>query len=92
MCVMLCRESEQLGLTVLRTWAFADGPQWNAIQPSLGQLDERVLSKVGRSRPDAADRAVGIKKAGQGSRAEGIGSAGGMRGHVHRRCRRRVAM
>ncbi|CAK0785738.1 hypothetical protein CVIRNUC_008949 [Coccomyxa viridis] len=38
-------ESEQLGLTVLRTWAFADGPQWNSIQPSLGQLDERVLSE-----------------------------------------------
>ena len=44
---MLRRESEQLGLTVLRTWAFADGPQWNSIQPSLGQLDERVLSEVG---------------------------------------------
>ncbi|CAL5228204.1 g11291 [Coccomyxa viridis] len=38
-------ESEQLGLTVLRTWAFADGPQWNSIQPNLGQLDERVLSQ-----------------------------------------------
>ena len=42
----MCRESEQLGLTVLRTWAFADGPQWNSIQPNLGQLDERVLSQV----------------------------------------------
>ena len=42
----ICRESEQLGLTVLRTWAFADGPQWNSIQPNLGQLDERVLSEV----------------------------------------------
>jgi len=40
------RQSEQLGLTVLRTWAFADGPQWNSIQPHLGQLDERVLSEV----------------------------------------------
>ncbi len=43
------RESEQLGLTVLRTWAFADGPQWNSIQPNLGQLDERVLSQVTHS-------------------------------------------
>lgn len=40
------RDATQLGLTVLRTWAFADGAQWNAIQPSLGVLDERVLSEV----------------------------------------------
>lgn len=40
------RDASELGLTVLRTWAFADGPQWNAIQPSLGVLDERVLSEV----------------------------------------------
>ena len=52
MCVLaesflhMHRQSEQLGLTVLRTWAFADGPQWNSIQPNLGQLDERVLSEV----------------------------------------------
>ncbi|BDA46635.1 Mannan endo-1,4-beta-mannosidase 2 [Coccomyxa sp. Obi] len=39
------RDATELGLTVLRTWAFADGPQWNAIQPSLGVLDERVLSE-----------------------------------------------
>ncbi|EIE19597.1 glycoside hydrolase [Coccomyxa subellipsoidea C-169] len=38
------RDAKKLGLTVLRTWAFADGSQWNAIQPSLGILDERVLS------------------------------------------------
>ena len=44
--VLHLQESEQLGLTVLRTWAFADGPQWNSIQPNLGQLDERVLSEV----------------------------------------------
>jgi hypothetical protein len=31
---------------VLRTWAFADGKQWDSIQPSLGVLDERVLSEV----------------------------------------------
>ncbi len=40
------RDAKKLGLTVLRTWAFADGSQWNAIQPSLGILDERVLSGV----------------------------------------------
>lgn len=34
---------------MLRTWAFADGSQWNAIQPSLGVLDERVLSEVSPS-------------------------------------------
>lgn len=40
------RDAKNLGLTVLRTWAFADGPQWNAIQPALGILDERVLTQV----------------------------------------------
>ena len=76
--IVLCRESEQLGLTVLRTWAFADGPQWNSIQPSLGQLDERVLSEVGHFpalmmlmelwAPAACRRVLG-------SRAEGTGNA-----------------
>ncbi|KAK9918089.1 hypothetical protein WJX75_001118 [Coccomyxa subellipsoidea] len=42
---VIFRDATQLGLTVLRTWAFADGAQWNAIQPSLGVLDERVLSE-----------------------------------------------
>ena len=32
------------GLTVVRCWAFGDGPaQWNALQPRPGELDERVF-------------------------------------------------
>lgn len=31
------------GLSVIRTWAFAAGEQWNALQPQPGQYDERVL-------------------------------------------------
>ncbi|KAL6752458.1 glycoside hydrolase superfamily [Haematococcus lacustris] len=31
------------GFTVLRTWAFADGEQWNAAQPAAGQYNEVVL-------------------------------------------------
>ncbi|CAL8471250.1 g10792 [Coccomyxa elongata] len=42
---LVFRDAKNLGLTVLRTWAFADGPQWNAIQPALGILDERVLTQ-----------------------------------------------
>ena len=42
----LPRDAQSLGLTVLRTWAFNDGPQWNSMQPSPGVLDERVLRQV----------------------------------------------
>lgn len=35
---------EAAGVTVVRTWAFNDGPdQWNALQPSPGVFDERVF-------------------------------------------------
>lgn len=44
-----CSEAEKLGLKALRTWAFSDGQQWNAIQPQLGQLNETVLSQVQHS-------------------------------------------
>ena len=44
---MHCRRDAQgLGLTVLRTWAFNDGAQWNSFQPTPGVLDERVLREV----------------------------------------------
>ena len=33
-----------VGLEVIRTWAFATGEQWNALQPRPGVWDERVLS------------------------------------------------
>jgi hypothetical protein len=29
--------AQQLGLTVLRTWAFNDGDGWNALQPQPGK-------------------------------------------------------
>ena len=82
---MLRRESEQLGLTVLRTWAFADGPQWNSIQPSLGQLDERVLSEVSISAPTLLTglRAPAACRRGPGIHREGTGGAAG---HAQRGC------
>ncbi|BDA41511.1 Mannan endo-1,4-beta-mannosidase 5 [Coccomyxa sp. Obi] len=33
-------------LTVLRTWAFCDGPEWNALQPEAGIFDERVFAAL----------------------------------------------
>ena len=43
--VQTFQKAQELGLTVLRMWAFADGPtEWNALQPELGLLDDRVLS------------------------------------------------
>jgi hypothetical protein len=37
------QKARELGLTVLRMWAFADGPtEWNALQPRLGEIDEFV--------------------------------------------------
>lgn len=39
------QKAQELGLTVLRMWAFADGPnEWNALQPELGLLDDKVLT------------------------------------------------
>ena len=45
------RDAQSLGLTVVRTWAFNDGNQWNAMQPSMGVLDERVLREVSPGKP-----------------------------------------
>ena len=39
------KKAQELGLSVLRMWAFADGAtEWNALQPELGLLDDKVLS------------------------------------------------
>ena len=35
--------AEKMGLKVVRIWAFSDGDTWNALQPSIGRLDERVF-------------------------------------------------
>ena len=41
------QKARELGLTVLRMWAFADGPdEWNALQPELEVLDDRVLRRA----------------------------------------------
>ncbi len=43
------QKARELGLTVLRMWAFADGPyEWNALQPELELLDDRVLRRARR--------------------------------------------
>ena len=41
-----------MGLTVLRTWAYSDGDQWNAIQLEMGKLNDTILAQV-RSSPCA---------------------------------------
>ena len=35
--------AQKLGITVIRVWAFNDGDTWNALQPRMGHIDERVL-------------------------------------------------
>lgn len=42
--VQTFQKAQELGLTVLRMWAFADGNEWNALQPELELLDDKVLS------------------------------------------------
>eukprot|EP00884_Botryococcus_braunii_P022357 jgi/Botrbrau1/8805/Bobra.0330s0035.1 len=37
--------AQRLGLNALRTWAFADGDVWNALQPQLGVFDERTFTQ-----------------------------------------------
>ncbi len=44
----------------MRTWAFADGPQWNALQPSPGVFDERVFCALDRVVAEAGARGIRI--------------------------------
>ncbi|KAL3156379.1 hypothetical protein ABBQ38_000693 [Trebouxia sp. C0009 RCD-2024] len=37
-------DAKAAGVRVVRTWAFNDGKEWNALQPAPGQFDERVFS------------------------------------------------
>ena len=40
-------KAKALGLTVLRTWAFSDGPlQWNALQRQPGVYDENTFAAL----------------------------------------------
>ncbi len=36
-------DAKAAGLTVVRTWAFNDGPEWNALQPAPGQWSTTPL-------------------------------------------------
>jgi len=36
--------AQTMGITVMRVWAFNDGDTWNALQPRMGHVDERVLT------------------------------------------------
>lgn len=43
--IQTLQKAQELGFTVLRMWAFADGPdEWNALQPQLEHLDEDVFA------------------------------------------------
>lgn len=35
--------AQKMGISVIRVWAFNDGETWNALQPRMGHVDERVL-------------------------------------------------
>eukprot|EP01023_Acetabularia_acetabulum_P009607 TRINITY_DN14336_c0_g1_i7.p1 TRINITY_DN14336_c0_g1~~TRINITY_DN14336_c0_g1_i7.p1 ORF type:complete len:424 (+),score=24.37 TRINITY_DN14336_c0_g1_i7:542-1813(+) len=35
--------AQSMGLTVIRTWAFSDGPRWNSLQPEAGVFSEQVF-------------------------------------------------
>ncbi|KAL4532417.1 hypothetical protein Ndes2526B_g08318 [Nannochloris sp. 'desiccata'] len=48
------------GITVVRTWAFADGPQWSALQPSPGVFDENVFCALDRVIAEAGARGIRI--------------------------------
>ena len=39
-------DAKAAGLTVVRTWAFNDGPEWNALQPSPGERSLGLPSPI----------------------------------------------
>lgn len=53
-------DAKAVGLTVVRTWAFNDGPEWNALQPSPGQFDERVFCGLDFVLAEAGKRGLKI--------------------------------
>jgi hypothetical protein len=43
--IQTLQKAQELGFTVLRMWAFADGPdEWNALQPHLDVFDEDIFA------------------------------------------------
>lgn len=58
-CTAVLDAAAAAGLTVIRTWAFCDGPsQWNALQPAPGVLDERVFRSLDWLLAEAAGRGL----------------------------------
>lgn len=45
---------------MVRTWAFADGPRWSALQPSPGVFDENVFCALDRVIAEAGARGIRI--------------------------------
>lgn len=52
-----------LGLTVLRTWAFNDGDKWNALQTQPGVYDDRVYKGLDRVIAEAGRRGLKLQLA-----------------------------
>ncbi|KAL4858577.1 Mannan endo-1 [Chlorella vulgaris] len=57
-CTCVLDDAAAAGITVLRLWAFADGPQWNALQPSPGVFEERVFRGLDWLVTEAAARGL----------------------------------
>ncbi|KAA6412341.1 MAG: mannan endo-1 [Trebouxia sp. A1-2] len=53
-------DAKAAGLTVIRTWAFNDGPEWNALQPAPGQFEERVFVGLDFVLAEAARRGLKV--------------------------------
>ena len=49
---------EELGLTVLRMWAFNDGDRWNALQPEPGVYSRRVFRGLDWAVTEAGSRGI----------------------------------
>ena len=50
--------AQSLGLNVVRTWAFCDGPRQGALQPTPGVLDERVAVALDGVLMQASERGL----------------------------------
>ena len=37
---------QEAGLTVVRTWAFCDGEEWNSLQPTPGKLETPPVLQI----------------------------------------------
>ncbi len=53
-------QAKAAGLTVIRTWAFCDGAEWNALQPAPGEWDERVFAALDWLLAEAAARGLRV--------------------------------